>query len=116
MNDPIRCLPVAGLPANTTPPALTHTEAETLLRWMLFIRALAEKLLLMQRHGRMALFEMMVMNEELERAIVAGDSTARLRERAAAHGMKSLRDAGLFAIFAGATTPEEVVRETLALV
>jgi type IV pilus assembly protein PilB len=65
--------------------------------------------------GRMALFEMMVMNEELERAVVAGESTARLRERAAAGGMRSLRDSGLFAIFDGRTTPEEVVRETLAL-
>jgi type IV pilus assembly protein PilB len=65
--------------------------------------------------GRMALFEFMVMNEDLERAVVAGESTAKLREKAEAAGMKSLRASGVEAIFLGLTTPEEVVRETLAL-
>ena len=65
--------------------------------------------------GRMALFEFMVMNEDLERAIVAGESTAKLREKAEATGMKSLRDSGIEAIYLGHTTPDEVVRETLAL-
>ncbi|HYC78227.1 MAG TPA: thiamine pyrophosphate-dependent dehydrogenase E1 component subunit alpha [Planctomycetota bacterium] len=52
----VRCLPVAGLPANTPAPALDRAEAETLLRGMLLIRALDEKLLLMQRQGRIAFF------------------------------------------------------------
>jgi type IV pilus assembly protein PilB len=65
--------------------------------------------------GRMALFEFLVMNEDLRRSIVSGESTAKVRDKAAAAGMKSLRDAGVEAVFAGRTTPEEVVRETLAL-
>ena len=65
--------------------------------------------------GRMALFEFMVMNEDLERAIVAGESTAKLRQKAEATGMKSLRDSGIEAIYLGQTTPDEVVRETLAI-
>jgi pyruvate dehydrogenase E1 component alpha subunit len=56
MADLVRCLPVAGHPANATPPALSADEAETLLRWMLLVRALDEKLLLMQRQGRIAFF------------------------------------------------------------
>ncbi|HYC76124.1 MAG TPA: ATPase, T2SS/T4P/T4SS family [Planctomycetota bacterium] len=64
--------------------------------------------------GRMAIFEMMVMNEDLARSVVAGESTARLRDKAIAGGMKTLRDAGLLAVFDGATTAEEVVRETIA--
>jgi pyruvate dehydrogenase E1 component alpha subunit len=56
MAETIRCLPVAGLPATAAPPALSRDEATTLLRWMLLVRALDEKLLLMQRQGRIAFF------------------------------------------------------------
>ncbi len=56
MSHMIRCLPVAGHAANTPAPALKVGEAESLLRWMLLVRALDEKLLLMQRQGRIAFF------------------------------------------------------------
>jgi type IV pilus assembly protein PilB len=65
--------------------------------------------------GRMALFEFLVINEAMARGITEGWSAGRLREQAVESGLRGLRDSGLLAIFDGMTTPEEVVRETLAL-
>ncbi len=64
--------------------------------------------------GRMALFEMLVMDDALAQAIVEGSSLGRFRALACERGMRTLRDSGLFAIMDGQTTAEEVVRETLA--
>ena len=63
----------------------------------------------------MALFEIMVINEAMARGITEGWSAGRLREQAVESGLRGLRESGLLAIFDGLTTPEEVVRETLAL-
>jgi type IV pilus assembly protein PilB len=65
--------------------------------------------------GRMALFEFLVINEAMARGITEGWSAGRLREQAIESGLRGLRDSGLLAIFDGMTTPEEVIRETLAL-
>jgi type IV pilus assembly protein PilB len=65
--------------------------------------------------GRTALCEIMFMDESLRRAVVAGESTSAIRERARAVGMRSLRDAGLDAVLAGVTSIEEVIRETAAV-
>ncbi|MSR74968.1 MAG: pilus assembly protein PilB [Planctomycetes bacterium] len=64
--------------------------------------------------GRMALFEMLVVDDQLAQAIVEGVSLGKFRDLARERGMRTLRDNGLLAIFDGQTTPEEVVRETLA--
>jgi type IV pilus assembly protein PilB len=63
--------------------------------------------------GRVGLFELMIMNDELRDMIMRNASTDDLRQRARAHGMVSLRDAGLEAAFSGLTTAEEVIRETI---
>ena len=63
--------------------------------------------------GRMALFEMMIMNPTLAEGVIQGWSAGELREKARELGMRSLRDTGIKAIFDGLTTPDEVVRETL---
>ncbi len=63
--------------------------------------------------SRMAIFEMMLMDDELRDAIMDQASTGMLREIASRKGMRSLRASGLMAIFDGETTIEEVVRETL---
>jgi type IV pilus assembly protein PilB len=65
--------------------------------------------------GRMALFEFLVINDAMARGITEGWSAGRLREQAIESGLRGLRDSGLLAIFDGLTTPEEVVRETLAV-
>lgn len=63
--------------------------------------------------GRMGIFEMMVMNEELRRLVIEGASTNIIRIAAKKAGMNTLRDGGLSAIYNGLTTIHEVVRETI---
>ena len=63
--------------------------------------------------GRVGLFELMMMSNEMRDAIMANAQTDELRELARKQGMVSLRDAGIKACFDGTTTPDEVVRETI---
>jgi type IV pilus assembly protein PilB len=64
--------------------------------------------------GRMGLFEIMVLDDELRELIIQNASTQVLRAEALKRGMRTLRQSGLLAIFDGLTTIDEVVRETLA--
>ena len=63
--------------------------------------------------GRVGLFELMVMNDELRDMIIRNAATDELREVARRHGMVSLRDAGMHLAYEGGTTLDEVVRETV---
>ncbi len=63
--------------------------------------------------GRVGLFELILVNDELRDMISAGASTDQLRMACRKQGMITLREAGLKAIFNGQTTIEEVVRETI---
>ena len=63
--------------------------------------------------GRVGLFELMLLNDEIRDMIIRNASTDELREAARKIGMVSLRDAGMDAVFAGTTTAEEVIRETI---
>jgi len=63
--------------------------------------------------GRMALLEIMVLNDRLREMILDGASTAALASAARESGMRTLRESGLRAVFDGLTSVEEVVRETL---
>ena len=65
--------------------------------------------------GRLGLFETMVFNDELRELVMQSASTNVLRDAALKSGMRTLRDVGLYAIYDGVTTIEEVVKETLAL-
>jgi type IV pilus assembly protein PilB len=60
--------------------------------------------------GRVALYEVMKMNDELRDLVLNGASTAELKREAMRHGMKSLRQAGITKLKEGITTLEEVVR------
>ncbi len=62
--------------------------------------------------GRVALFEIMVFNDEMRALIMNHASTGVLREAGQRAGMKLLRDKGLAAIYDGVTTIDEVVKET----
>jgi len=64
--------------------------------------------------GRMGLFEILVMNDELRDMMLHGASTQELRTAARRHGTRSLRESGVLAIYDGLTTIEEVARVTLA--
>jgi type IV pilus assembly protein PilB len=63
--------------------------------------------------GRLGLFEVMPIDEELRELILSGASAAELRDKARENGMISLRLSGLQKIRDGATTIEEVMRETI---
>ncbi len=63
--------------------------------------------------GRMALFEIFAIEDEMRELIMKNASTAVLREHAVKRGMRTLRESGMLAIYEGQTTIDEVVRETL---
>jgi type IV pilus assembly protein PilB len=63
--------------------------------------------------GRVGLFELMLLDDELRDMVIRNASTDELREKARRMGMVSLRDAGMEAVYAGTTTAEEVIRETI---
>jgi type IV pilus assembly protein PilB len=64
--------------------------------------------------GRIGLYEVMEITDEIRELILIGASALELRKKAIDDGMITLRDSGLHKIRAGVTTPEEVVRETVA--
>jgi type IV pilus assembly protein PilB len=63
--------------------------------------------------GRVGLYEVMEITEELRELILVGASALEIRRRAVEEGMITLRGSGLRKISAGVTTIEEVVRETV---
>jgi type IV pilus assembly protein PilB len=63
--------------------------------------------------GRQGLYEFMILDDEMRDMIVQHASTQQLRAESKKRGMRTLRQAGLLAIFDGVTTIEEVVKETL---
>jgi len=62
--------------------------------------------------GRVGLYEVMELDEELKEQIMLGVSTAELRQKSKEKGMLTLRMSGLEKIKAGLTSIEEVLRET----
>jgi type IV pilus assembly protein PilB len=64
--------------------------------------------------GRIGLYEVMEITDEVRELILIGASALELRKRAIEDGMISLRESGLQKIRNGVTTLEEVVRETVA--
>jgi len=64
--------------------------------------------------GRVGLYEVMEVTDEIRELILIGASALELRKRAIEDGMITLRESGLHKIRAGITTLEEVVRETVA--
>ena len=63
--------------------------------------------------GRVGLYEVMEITEELRELILVGASALELRRKAIEEGMITLRGSGLRKIGDGVTTIEEVVRETV---
>ena len=63
--------------------------------------------------GRVGLYEVMEISEELRELILVGASALELRRKAVEEGMLTLRRSGLQKIMEGVTTIEEVVRETV---
>ncbi len=63
--------------------------------------------------GRVGLYEVMEISEELRELILVGASGLELRRKAIDEGMITLRRSGLIKVKDGVTTIEEVVRETV---
>ncbi len=64
--------------------------------------------------GRIALYEVMRFVDDLKEMVLQGASSAELKVAAAKLGMSTLRMSGLRKIAEGVTTPEEVLRVTMA--
>ncbi len=65
-------------------------------------------------YGRMGIFEILNVNDELRELMLHDTSTQEIRAQSRKMGCRSLRDSGLLAIYDGQTTIEEVARSTLA--
>ena len=63
--------------------------------------------------GRLGLYELLIMNDDLRDLVIRNASTEEIRDLARKGGMVTLRDSGLFNMFEGHTTPDEVIRETI---
>ena len=63
--------------------------------------------------GRVGLYEVMEINDELRELILVGASALELKKKAIDQGMIMLRRSGLIKVGLGLTTIEEVVRETV---
>ena len=63
--------------------------------------------------GRVGLFELMILDDELREMIMGNENADALREAAKTKGMTPLRDAGIAFVYDGTTTLEEVIRETI---
>ncbi len=64
--------------------------------------------------GRVALYEVMPMGEELKEFVLNGASTAEIKREAIRLGMKTMRQSGLSKLMEGVTTVEEVLRVSMA--
>jgi type IV pilus assembly protein PilB len=63
--------------------------------------------------GRVGLFELMMMSDQLREMVMNNAAVDELRDAASAKGMVTLRRCGLSYAFEGTTTLDEVVRETI---
>ena len=64
--------------------------------------------------GRIGLYEVLEINDDVRELILIGASALELRKKAIDDGMITLRESGLQKVRNGLTTLEEVVRETVA--
>jgi type IV pilus assembly protein PilB len=63
--------------------------------------------------GRVGLYEVMEITEEIRELVLVGASALELRRKAVEEGMLTLRASGLRKVKEGVTTIEEIVRETV---
>ena len=63
--------------------------------------------------GRMGIFEIFIVNEELQQMIYEGRTLVELRTKARELGMRSMRDDGIRKVGGGLTTADEVLKVTL---
>jgi type IV pilus assembly protein PilB len=64
--------------------------------------------------GRVALYEVMRFSDDLKEMVLQGASSAELKAGAIKKGMSTLRMSGIRKVIEGVTTPEEIMRVTMA--
>jgi type IV pilus assembly protein PilB len=64
--------------------------------------------------GRLGIFELFNIDDEVRHMIINGASTMQLRARARELGMRTLREDGVRKVLAGLTTAEEVITTTMS--
>ena len=62
--------------------------------------------------GRSGIFELLMIDEEIRRAVVARQDASDIRRIAASNGMLNLREDGALKAIKGITSPEEVLLRT----
>jgi type II secretory ATPase GspE/PulE/Tfp pilus assembly ATPase PilB-like protein len=63
--------------------------------------------------GRMGIFEIFLVDDEVRNMVNNNASTIALRQRARELGMRTLREDGVRKVLAGLTTAEEVISTTM---
>lgn len=63
--------------------------------------------------GRVGLFELMIIDDDLRALIMTNASADEIRDCASSKGMVTLRHAGMQFVYDGTTTVDEIVRETV---
>ena len=63
--------------------------------------------------GRMGIFEVFVLDDEIRRMVNEGLSVTSIRQRARDLGMRTLREDGIRKVLGGMTTPDEVITATM---
>ena len=63
--------------------------------------------------GRMGIFEICVLDDEIRRMVNEGLSVSVIRQRARDLGMRTLREDGIRKVLGGMTTPDEVISATM---
>ena len=63
--------------------------------------------------GRVGVFEIMLLDDEMRELIMQNASTQVLRAEGRKRGMRTLRQSGLLTLYDGVTTIDEIVRETM---
>ncbi len=64
--------------------------------------------------GRVALYEVMPISDEIRELILMGASSTEVKNQAISQGMKSLRQSGLTKVLEGVTSVSEILRTTMA--
>jgi len=63
--------------------------------------------------GRMGIFEICVLDDEIRRMVNEGSGVSAIRQRARDLGMRTMREDGIRKVLVGMTTPEEVITTTM---
>ncbi len=66
-------------------------------------------------HGRMGVYEILVMSEEIRRLVLRGASTDEIKEQAVKEGMVTMWRDGMTKVKEGLTTPREVMRNVFVI-